>query len=493
MDDWREDEDVDWDAVVEEQWEGKTEIPQNYGGWETVHLVIPVANEFVKMLEVTDGELADCYRSMGPLVEPGQKIKKQTRTFEMMRVKDHAVVDAMMAELDPRLRDMAKALFMPDKSDDMFDPYDVANQFRDTFLNIFEAEHVISSNNSVDMVYDDGNLFVNGSLVLRSPIVLDHIEFVGSFYPKNLWTLYVQLREQHPDVCKKGGRDYRTLLNVFRLARRTCKSLNKFTKVNQLKEIDYDNPFFWFDVDEEPDLDPHDVVLIGNMPQQVRMRYPQAKYDPGCEGVYDDKVILANLVVGDAMGCKNVDNSLLLKLRVNSRNCLIHAHTIPIDFTPPRRVLRKPRPHNLTAVVDMDIADVTVGRKFYSRFIKSNEERNGRYLGYGDVDLLEQHSSVDYVVGRASKILVCDAVKVKNRHTRSVRMREEQLYNMSRDGDWKPDPGRFIKLSGKPVRGCLLRDIPDMGDAGLIMNSLYVRAIDHGFGVIFTHGVWTVI
>lgn len=470
----------EWDC-----WEDEPEIEDK--------VIIPVSKEFLGMLKAHDQELVAMYQSVGPCYEPNVTPVKKTAIA--MTKRDHNVVDALVAELHPELLEALRTLFVPSKCGDIFDMTLQENQQRHAFLNCFEPEAAVGVNYKPDLLYHAPYTIMGEEIVVNSDVALDHLEYVAVNYPKLIWEFYIQVRSHLRNTADR--KNLKDTLRIFRAGRRVSKALNKFTKVSQLSYIDYDNPFFWFDLDAE-DLSPEDIVLLGPMPYQVRSRYGRSVYDPGVVGVYSDKVVLANAVAGDESGTYSVDVDLLSRIYLNCKECIVYCHTVPVDFEPPLAVVRKPRPHNLTAIVQLGEYDRTLKGRFKKQFCSSNKWRNERYFGVCAASpQLRQYGTVDYVYDRVvqcSGIVTEQPVKVlkKKKRTRQYETRDLMLHRYSHDPKFRFGD-RTFKILGKPQRGALLVDIPHWGDAHLVMNSLRKRAVDYKFQVEFSAGAWCIV
>lgn len=456
---------------------------------------VPISAEFVRMLELHDDELVPCFKAIGPLCGIRQPVIPVKSAGRLLVKRDHDVVDELVKELDPELLELARILFIPDSAGDIYDLTIPENQTRLGFLKSFEIDSIVTRNYSAEMCLDFPRLMMGNRIAVDSYDIVDHLDFVSSNYPKSLWSVYVQAVGQLSGIGRRVS-DLKEMLQIFRAGRRLSKSLNKFSKVNQLQSVDYDNPFFWFNFDGDF-LEPEEIVLVGVMPPQVRMRYPCSVYDPGLEGTYREKVVLANLVTGDESGIYGVDRALLAKIYVNCLDCEYYCHTVPVDFNPPLSVIRKPRPHNMTAIVKLGSSSYNAGSRFYKKVFDSNVSRNKRYIeDTSFVPLLKQYAGVDYVFERAGKprggFVKPREKNRKVKKTRSYEKRDAMLKILSADEGFKFDSNRTMSISGDCAPGPLLQDIPHWGDARLVLNSLYKRAVDSGFRVMFLNGIWRV-
>lgn len=454
-------------------------------------IIVPVSKDFVGMLNSHEVDLVSCYKAIGPVYE--SSCKPLARSAAILKKRDHEVADALITSLHPDLLVAAKALFLPANSGDLFDMTEENNQLRHAFLNCFDSDRQTKKNYKTDLVYQSPYLMMGGRVLVDSPCVIDHLEYISHNHPKDLWEFFVQARSYHRTVEDTAA--LKDMLRLYRAGRRVSKSLNKFTKVSQLPCVDYDNPFFWFDLDGEG-LEAGDIVLVGEMPQQVLSRYADSLYDPRCERTHVDKVVLANAVSGDESGTYSVDVHLLSKLYSKCVDCVIYCHTVPDEFKPPPLVLRKPRPHNLTAVIRLGESDRGTRTKARKAIRRANEARNGRYLNdVIQVNLLDQYRGVDYVLNRykGCPVPVVREVKQKGRKTRQYEARDALLERYERDKGYRFSVQRTIHLPGKPGYGRLVVDIPHWGDADLIMGSLYKRAVDAGYKVAFEMGKWRVV
>lgn len=479
-DDFEYPEDIleDWDALPEEP--GFQMDP------------IPISKEFVKMLESHYPLLVDHYMSIGPVCDmKDRRVTHIKKVTSVMRKRDHDVVTEMLRHLDPKLMDVARAMFVPSGIAGLHDYTDESNQLRRAFLKCYEPGMQVALNYNPSLVYQKPNLYRGGEIVVSSDDPIDHLDFVANTYPAALWEICLQLRES-PGVSLNTG-DVEGLLRSYRAGRRLSKSLNRFSKINELVAVDYDNPFFWFDGLD--DCDDEAIVLAGDMPTAVLSRYHRSFYDPGLQSRHKDKVIFVNLAQGDESGCYSNRSDLIASLYLNTEDCVIFVHGVPTKFVPFPLILRKPRPHNLTAVWRLGSSDPH-GKPVYLDGIRSaNIRRNERYMGKTSVCLLPICGGVDYIVSRAGKALTAPAYPTKERtikkkKSRHMAERDSILLWYSRDPNYNPKSGHFMKLGGKARRGPLLVDIPAFGSAELVFDSLWKRALDDKMRVVFRHGVW---
>lgn len=432
--------------------------------------------------------------------------------LQIMNAHDHKVVHILEQALDPRLLEIARAMFIPGKLSDLDNVDLEENRLRDSFLNMIMDDESVSQL-SGKLHYVGGRLY-RGNEVVCDAGPFTTMEYVFRTFPREAYKIYCSIR----DDLGKDSRDwnrvgYRNMLSYFRQYRNLSRSMNRITKMAQLEHLDGDSSYFWFD-DVEYDEDDSPLV-VGVDDYRVLMRFPHStlvkadEFIENCERFYDVN-ILANVVVADAEGGYRNNQKLLRALKKASQaGSCVRVHMV-VDSSVDLRgvVLRKPRPHNLTVIVYLDdvLEDLApVFNDMIENIREANVTRNMMMLRGTPGVRKRPYRSWSSVLHHLVQMMVLHGeeisyirnvmrkrdVKSKKPRPPSVvsrRIHDIRYYLSCKDvvfeGDW---------YAMKPVmlyEGPIEWFVPPIGPVHVAINSCVRYAATKGFRPLYVLGTW---
>lgn len=361
-------------------------------------LKFSLADTYASVQGIVDVECAlnhlNSYESIPTSFKNKHKKKKKACTLAMPEdvlstanyLDNKSVFEAMEA-LHPELLQFIDEHFIPPKGVSQFDATNEANIARNLFLTSDPLVKGPKSRqpdcNSLVMMGDCyAYVDPNGAELVRGGPV-DVFAYVVDMDKDRAYKVYTQLCALKENRKILGGVDsYGALLRMFRHERRLAKSLDKLSKISQLKRADQDAPYFWFD-----DLHIDFLILHPNLPLQVKARYQRSKqaYLEEYSRIPEGAAYVVDITRGGVEGASANDYKMLKEIEEKCEYAYIHMYLEVALVSMPIVLVGKPRPHNHTAVFYYDKDNEPFSLLEFELLLEdvqqANEKRNARLYG----------------------------------------------------------------------------------------------------------------
>lgn len=330
------------------------------------------------------------------------------------------------------------------------------------------------------LLSEDGSVLVKGT-------AFEVLLYCVQYHRRDSAHVYRYLRENGKQPVKMS--QFQHLLSHYRAERELSHTVNRFSKVSQLNYADYDHPYNWF-----CEVPVTDKVCGVNLNWRALVRFPNVV------GEDDAEVVVADIVRGDHEGARSNDEALLERvLSMEDKEKYVHCVLDDAMCCHQGEIVYKPRPHNMTAVVWLggDLPLSFFLHEVKRKIVSSNEWRNGRIFGWGEVRILEAwaldqalYDIFDCKTLPCSIRLYIEPRRKKGRRKRSLEDVQRELDLFFRDPNFTPievqvPKGQFFTVWGELTR-MAVHGVPVLLQASLIYRQALID------GEVYFDGCWKV-
>lgn len=436
----------------------------------------PMLQDFILLGVVASGSSPEKKRS--------KKLTPED-VYALAGYEDRVTAEEILKALDPGVLKIVREYLVPEPGQNLFDNAVPENRLRNMFIRCgtfqppadLGSMYVTRMGSKYSLLDSEGNVLIVGSSY-------DLLEYATQFSGRrNVLKVYRQLK----DYCREGIKlqNLQELLHLNRGERRYGSTVEKFSKVSQLGTSERDNPYNWF-----KDLPFTEQVENWGVDWRSTIRFS----DVAPRGAGEGRTILIDVVRGDHDGAIRNKTDKLLEAIDTGQSVVAHCVLADDLLDRPGLFLYKPRPHNLTAVVEFadehpPLAQSCVG--YTASVLAANDWRNGRFYGQGIVARNWYFDMGPYLLD----LFTADSPPkkdkrrmVKKRRIKELDVRKKVRGILEDDNalflDVSPIKGQFVMLEG-PLHRMAVTNIPPMLQASLLIS----QARKEGRAV-YENGCW---